>query len=74
MISLYVKFVENIPHNQHPLRLFFMEKIRLVLSRPEVIKILEKETTAQNRSIRDTVRGMIGVNEEDEIEIKRMAE
>ena len=51
-----------------------MEKIRLVLSRPEVIKILEKETTAQNRSIRDTVRGMIGVNEEDEMEIKRMAE
>jgi hypothetical protein len=40
LISLYVRFVENIHHNQHPLRLYFMEKIRFVLSQPEVIHIL----------------------------------
>ena len=33
MVGLYVKFVENIHTNQHPLRLFFMEKIKFVLSR-----------------------------------------
>jgi hypothetical protein len=74
MITLYVRFVENIHHNQHPLRLYFMEKIRFVLSRPEVIKILEKEIVTQRKSIRDTVRGMIGINEEDEIEMKKIAE
>lgn len=40
MINLYVKFAENIRKNQHPLRLFFMEKIKFVLSRSEVIRIL----------------------------------
>ena len=44
MISLYVKFVENIHYNQHPLRIFFMEKIKFVLSRPEVIRLLEKKS------------------------------
>ena len=34
MVGLYVSFVEHIQYNQHPLRIFFMEKIRFVLSRP----------------------------------------
>jgi hypothetical protein len=52
-----------------------MEKIRFVLSRPEVIRILEKETHAQRRTIRETVRGVMGVDpREEEAELKRMAE
>lgn len=52
MVGLYVKFVENIQHNKHPIRLFFMEKIKFVLSRPEVIKILEKDSAQNNRNMR----------------------
>lgn len=65
MISLYVRFVENINSNQHPLRLFFMEKIKFVLSRPEIIRILEKDTEENSRNIRETIRGVMGLTEED---------
>ena len=67
MITLYVKFVENINRNQHPVRLYFMEKIKFVLTRPEVVRILEKDTINKSKSIRETVRGVMGVSESDEL-------
>lgn len=62
MVALYVRFVENIHSNQHPLRLFFMEKIKFVLSRPEIIRILEKDSNSNNRNMRDTIRGVMGLS------------
>lgn len=62
MVALYVRFVENIHSNQHPLRLFFMEKIKFVLSRPEIIRILEKDSNSNKRNMRDTIRGVMGLS------------
>lgn len=42
LIALYVRFAESAQGN-NSLRLFFMEKIRFVLSRPEVLKGLERD-------------------------------
>lgn len=42
LIALYVKFAETASALQ-PVRFYFMEKIRFVLSRPEVIGGLEKD-------------------------------
>ena len=67
MVGLYVKFVEHINSNQHPLRLFFMEKIKFVLSRPEVIRILEKDSQEHHRNMRETIRGVIGLSEHEEM-------
>lgn len=66
MVGLYVKFVEQIHSHQHPLRLFFMEKIKFVLSRPEVIRILEKDSNEHNRNMRETIRGVMGLSEHEE--------
>jgi hypothetical protein len=63
MITLYVKFVENIHQNQHPIRIFFLEKIKFVLSRPEVVSMLEKRSQQQNKNMRETIRGVVGVSE-----------
>mgnify|MGYP000701746429 CR=1 FL=1 len=65
MIGLYVKFVETIHINQHPLRLYFMDKIKFVLSRPEVIRILEKDTLGKERNMRETIREVVGLSEEE---------
>lgn len=48
-----------------------MEKIKFVLSRPEIIRILEKDSNELNRNMRDTIRGAI---EQEEMEIKKLAE
>lgn len=74
MVGLYVKFVENIQTNQHPLRLFFMEKIKFVLSRPEVIRILEKDSVRNNKNMRDTIRGVVGISVEEEMEMRKIEE
>lgn len=50
MIALYVRFVENIHQSQNLMRVYFMEKIRFVVSRPEVIKSLDKDTGQQGRT------------------------
>lgn len=49
MIGLLVRFAESAPQGQHPLRLYFMQKIRFVLSRPEVMKGLEKEVREEQK-------------------------
>jgi len=50
-----------------------MEKIRYVLSRPEIIKILDKEVVNQNQNIRETLK--VGTsNEEEAILLNKLTE
>ena len=70
MVGLYVRFTEHIQHNQHPLRIFFMEKIRFVLSRPEVTRILEKDGGA----LRETVAAMRVSQAEEEARLISLTE
>lgn len=74
MIGLYVRFVENIHSNQHPLRIFFMEKIKFVLSRPEIIKILEKDSQESKKNMRETIRGVMGLSYDEEMQMKKLTE
>ena len=39
-----------------------MEKIKFVLSRPEVIRILEKDNLNTIKNMRDTLRGAVGMS------------
>ena len=51
-----------------------MEKIKFVLSRPEVIRILEKDSLHTIKNMRDTLRGAVGMSYDEELEMKRLAE
>jgi hypothetical protein len=50
MIALYVKLGESLNEKKHPIKVYFMEKIKYVLSRPEINSILEKESIMVDRS------------------------
>lgn len=73
-ISMYVRLVEQISETKHPLKVYFMEKIKFVLSRPEILSILEKETASKNQTMRETIKGVIGVSQEEELAMKKLAE
>ena len=42
LISTYVRFVDGMDNKQIAMRAYFLERIGFVLSRKEVIKLLEK--------------------------------
>jgi len=52
LVSLYVRLAEQISEHKHPLKVYFMQKMKFVLSRAEIIRILEKEPTSANQSLR----------------------
>ena len=71
MVALYVRFVENIHQSQNLIRLYFMEKIRFVVSRPEVIKSLDKDTGNQGRTGTERSRNTER-NRNEELELRKI--
>lgn len=48
MVALYVKFAESISQSSHSIKFYFMQKIRFVLSRPEITRVLDNKAGQDN--------------------------
>jgi len=42
-----------------------MQKMKFVLSRTEIIRILEKEPTSANQNLRETIKGAQEISQQD---------
>jgi hypothetical protein len=71
MVALYVKFSENISQSRHPIKFYFMQKIRYVLSRPEIIRILDTKVATQDNTIK---RLQVPAEEDDNLIFNAMTE